>query len=94
MPFQLLHYDFIMGTDGEEEEELEEDPDAWMFFSPSSYPSKKTLNYAHNYWKIDGNRLHESKLENESPANVDEDSFMFFNPSAVPSKDTYLNAEC
>ena len=92
MPFQLFHYDFIMGTDGEEEEESEEDSDAWMFFSPSSYPSKKTQDFAHNYWKIDGNRMNDSKTE--SHADVEEDSFMFFNPSAVPSKDTYLNAEC
>ena len=92
MPFQLFHYDFIMGTDGEEEEEEEEDSDAWMFFSPSSYPSKKTKDYAHNYWKIDGNRLHDSKIEN--PADIEEDSFMFFNASAIPSKDTYFNAAC
>ena len=57
MPFQLLHYDFIMGTDGEEEEEPENDP--------SSYPSKKTLDYARSYWKIDGNRLHDLEYDSK-----------------------------
>ena len=60
MPFQLFHFDFVMGADGEEDEELEEDADAWMFFAPSAYPSNKVQDHARSYWKIDGNKLHES----------------------------------
>lgn len=92
MPFQLLHYDFVLGTDGEVEEEVGEDDEAWMFFTPSSYPSEKTRNHANSYWKIDGNQLHKHDLK--SYIDLEEDSWMFFNPSAIPSKEAYLNAKC
>ena len=92
MPFQLFHYDFVMGTDGEEDVEQEAEDEAWMFFSPSAYPSNTTKDHAHSYWKIDGNRLHES--DQQSYVDVEEDSWMFFNPTAIPSKDTFLNAQC
>ena len=60
MPFQLFHHNFVMGVVGEEEDEIEEEEDAWMFFSPSSYPSKKVEAHARSYWKIDGDYLHEA----------------------------------
>ena len=63
MPFQLFHYDFVMGTDGEVEEETEENGEAWMFFAPATYPGKMTLEHAHSYWKIDGDRMVDIKQE-------------------------------
>ena len=63
MPFQLFHHNFVLGVVGEEEDEIgeeEEEKDAWMFFSPSSYPSKKTEAHARSYWKIDGDYIHEA----------------------------------
>ena len=99
MPFQLFHFNFIMGRDMDEEfdepeaatSEDDVEEDAWMFWSPSAFPSKQNELNADSYWKQRGSNLHEASQKYYIDA--EEDSFMFFNPSATPSKDMYLSAK-